>query len=246
VELGWAVVCRDLDQHHGAANAHRGDGRFDLHVARLGDLARGEADGALDERKQGGVRRPVRVEHHLVQDHPRVRRKIERGPVDEPDAQSGPAPRLDNVALEHDIADIQLDRDAVTDHESGARDLLDPADGTTGALGRPSLGVLLRRCVFDDSLDGGSRDGGTVPRRKGRPFIVREVVVDDEPAAILSRQHQVSAGTLEVSVEQESGIGDDDDVVRARLDVQLDTPRGAKPGEAEFWTAKHERPRLTR
>jgi hypothetical protein len=42
---------------------------------------------------------------------------------------------------------------------------------------------------------------------------VREVVVDDEPAAILSRQHQVSAGTLELGVEQKSGIGNDDDIV---------------------------------
>jgi hypothetical protein len=148
--------------------------------------------------------------------------------------------------LNHDVADVQLDGNAVADHESGARDLLDPADGTASAFGGPSLGVLLRRRVFDDCLDGDSRDGGAIARRKGRPLVVREVVVDDEPTAILSRQHQVSAGTLEIGVEQESGIGNDDDVVRPRLDVQLDTPRGAKPGEAGFWIAKHERSRLTR
>ncbi|KTT92043.1 hypothetical protein NS44R_14740, partial [Mammaliicoccus sciuri] len=63
----------DLHQHGGAANAHGGHGRIDLHVAVLGGLAGNEGDGPGDQADQRRVVRSVGIVHHFIQHHPRIR-----------------------------------------------------------------------------------------------------------------------------------------------------------------------------
>ena len=77
----------DLDQHRGAADAHGGDRRIDLHVAVLGSGAGDEGDGAGHQAEQRGIARPVGVVDHLVQHHLRVGCEAEHRAVDEGDAE---------------------------------------------------------------------------------------------------------------------------------------------------------------
>ena len=122
--------------------------RLDPHVAGLRDLPGGEADRALHEADERRVRRPVRAVHHLVQDHPRVGGEVERGAVDEADAEGGAGAGLDDVALVDEIADIEGDRHAVADRDGRAGDLLDPSIGVAAGGGPPacaySAGVVCR------------------------------------------------------------------------------------------------------
>src|SRR6185312_7189290 len=78
------------EQADSAANAHRGDGRIDLHaLASVSDLSGDEGEGAFHEAEDGAVRRAVvSLEVVFVERHPRVVDEVKRRAVREGDAAS--------------------------------------------------------------------------------------------------------------------------------------------------------------
>ena len=181
-DAGRGKIEIDLDQDRGAANPHGGGRGLDFHVAVFGRRTRDERDGALYQRQERGVVRPVRVVDHLVQHHPRVRREAEDGAVDEGDAERGIRSGLDDVALVDVVAHVQGDRNAVTDGGRAAGDLGDVTDdqfrrGTAAGLG-----------VFD--LTGERRHGlagkaGAIRRGQCSPALAAEVIAHEQFVAVL-------------------------------------------------------------
>ena len=128
---------------------------FNPHVAGLSDLGGDEAHRLLDQVDQCRVRRAVRIVDELVERHSRVLFKAERAAVGKTDPEGRVAACLDDVALENEIADVQVDGDAVARDRRGPADRFDAPDRLLrGRRGRLSiLSVLARRGRAGKQLD---------------------------------------------------------------------------------------------
>ena len=131
----------DLYENSGAANTHRRNRRFNAHVAVLRGLTCDERNSALDQADEGGIRRSIWIVDHFIQRHPRVRRHAKGAAVDQCHRNRGIRTRLNDVALLHGIADIQLNGDAIANDAGAARQFQDVADNLR-SIRRRGLGVL--------------------------------------------------------------------------------------------------------
>ena len=227
-EGGCAVVGLDGDVDGGAADAHGRDRGRDLHVARLGDLARHEGDRPLDQAEQGRVARAVRLIDEVVDQHPRGCGEVEQRSVEEGHRQRGAAPRLKDVALVDEVAHMQRDADAVAHGGRRAGHRLDAADGGGSIGGRrgAGLGVDLARPRPRQAGDHRIRERGAVRRDEPRPVVEREVVMDDERLPVAGND-EVVAVAGEIPLEQQRVVADLDGAARPRLD--LAQRRGPEP-----------------
>ncbi len=125
------LVVADVQADLGAADTDGRHRRVEGHGVGvgLGDLAGHEREHALHDRKpdRAGLRRRV-VDHFVEHDAAAVAHR-ERGFVGEQDADGAIAAGFENIALEHRVADMQLDPRAVRVHrEHGAGQIFDVAD----------------------------------------------------------------------------------------------------------------------
>ena len=93
----------------GASNAHRGDRRFDPHVAGLRNLAGNKNErppGQIEDRRIGF---PGWVVDIFVQRHAGVARQIERSSIDKVDADPSVGTGSDHIAQIDGISDLRLD-----------------------------------------------------------------------------------------------------------------------------------------
>ena len=131
----------DLNENSRAANTHRSNRRFNAHVAVLRGLTCDERNSALDQADEGGIRRSIWIVDHFIQNHAGVRRHAECAAIDQRHCDRGVRARLNDVALLHGVADIQLDGNAIANDAGATRQLHHMADHLRGIQGR-GLGVL--------------------------------------------------------------------------------------------------------
>ena len=196
----------DLDQHRGAADAHGGDRGIDLHVAVFCGLAGDERDGPRHQAEQRRIVRPVGIVDHFVEHHSRIRRQAEHGAVNEGDAERRIGAGLDDVAFFDVVALVQDDRDAVADRGRGADELGDMADHMAGgdaAVGLRVFGVAGQRV---DEIAG---EMGAIGRRQRGALLALEVIVQHQLLLVVGK-HEVDAGPLEISVEEQLRVRNDD------------------------------------
>jgi hypothetical protein len=191
----------------GAANAQYGRRRFDPHGAGLGDLGGDEAHRPLHQVDQRRIRCAVRVVNELVERQARVLVERERAAVGKCDRERRIAQRLDDVALEHEVADVELDGDAVAHHRRRAGRRFHPPDRLRRSR-RSRLRILSGRGRAGQQLD---EIGG-----KNRPFrrneigllLLPEIIRNEDLAAVLPGQNQVGSFALEIGGAEEMGVGD--------------------------------------
>jgi hypothetical protein len=229
---GYRHLEIDFRQHRGAADAHGGDRRIDLHVAMLGGGAGDEGDGALDEAEERGIVRPVGVVDHLVQHHPGVGGEAEHRAVDERDAECRVGPRLHHVALMDVVAIVEDDRHTVADNGGAAGELGDMADDLGGGGAAVGLRDLHMAGQHFDRLAG---EIGAVGRSQRRALVALEIVRQHQ-FLVIPGDDEVEAGPLEVAVEEKIGVLDDDRIRRRpgvhRLDLQLRLRVGSRKRQA--------------
>ena len=129
-------------------------------------LAGDEGEGAFDQGEQRAVAIAVGVVRIVVERHARIGDQIERGAVGKRDAARRAGAGLDHVALEHGVADMKRDRDAVAHHGDIADDFFDFAD-RVGRRGRLRLRIMSRRRRSGEQID---RVGRQDARRSAPPM----------------------------------------------------------------------------
>ena len=142
--------------------------------------------------------------------HSRVLFQTERAAVGKTDPERRIAAGLDHVALEHEIADVQVDGDAV------ARDRRRPADGfdapdrlLCGRRGR--LSVLAGRGRAGEKLDQARGEQSAFRRNEVRLLLVAEIIGDENLVAVVAGQNDVRSFALEVGREQQVRVGNSND-----------------------------------
>ena len=198
----------------GAADPHRRHRRDDAHVIVLGDLAGDEAERAFDEGEHRAIVRAVRLERIFVERHARIGDEVEHGAVGEGDAGRRIAAGRDDVALEHRVADMERDGNAVAHHGNVADDLLDLAD-RIGRSGRLRLRILARRGRAREQIDDVGRKAGAVRRYQRGMLLARKISGNDVMAAVMAGEHEVGPGAMIIAAKQQVGVRDAD-VFRVR------------------------------
>ncbi len=74
-ESGGSIVCGNLDENSGSANAHCGDGCFHAHIAELGRVTGYKSDGSLHQTQKRRIGRSIWIICHLVKNNARIRRQ---------------------------------------------------------------------------------------------------------------------------------------------------------------------------
>ena len=105
------AIGADLDADLSTANTDGGNRRIDMHGVGigLGDPSAEKRENAFDHRQRQGAFVGGRIVDHLVEDHTAVRTHREGRVVGQHDADARIGRSLENVALEHWIADPQFD-----------------------------------------------------------------------------------------------------------------------------------------
>src|SRR5258708_3797132 len=203
---------RRRDGDKSTANAHCGGRRIDLHMAGLGDLGGDETHRALDQVDQCGIRCAVRVVDELVEHHSRVLLKTERASVRKPDPERRITACLDNVALEHQVAYVQVDGDAIAHRGRRTADRLDPPDWLLRSRPRclSVLSVLTRCTRTGKKFDQARGKQGAFRRNEVWLLFVPEIIGDEDLVAGLPGQNEVRSFTLEIGREQQVRVGDGD------------------------------------
>ena len=162
--------------HHagGAANAHGCDRRRNLHVAGWATLPATKANVPSTRREQRAIHIAVGVVRIVVERHARIGDQIERGAVWKRDAARRAGAGLNHVALEHGVADMKRDRDAVAHHGDVANDFFDFADGV-GRRSRLRLRIMSRRRRSGEQIDRVGRKMRAVRRHQCRVLLAGEI-----------------------------------------------------------------------
>src|SRR5947208_16036682 len=121
--------------------------------------------------------------------------------------------RLDDVALKYEIADVELDGDAVAHGARRTCEGFDAADRLRRGrrAGLPVLRVLARRTRACKNLDQARGQERALRRSKVGLLLVPEIVGDEDLAAVLSGQDEVGPFAVEIGGEQEVRVGDGHD-----------------------------------
>jgi hypothetical protein len=119
--------------------------------------------------------------------------------------------RLDDVALQNVVAELELFGDAVgVLHRRAAAEPFDLADDDAAAGGRAGLRVLSGGGGNREPLDDMTRQARALRGHKVRRLVEIEVARDDHLVAVLAGDDQVGAGLLKVSTEQQLRIRNND------------------------------------
>src|SRR5262245_26461614 len=202
---GVAIDGRYVHGDERAANAQRRGRGIDPHVAGLGDLGGDEAHRPLDQVDQRGVRRAVRIVDELVERHARVLFETERAAVGKTDPERGITAGLDDVALEYEIAHVQVDGDAVARDRRRPAHRFDAPDRLLRGR-RGCLSVLTRRGRARKQLDHARGKQSAFRRNEVRLLLVPEIIGDENLVAVVAGQDEVGSFALEVGREQKMRV----------------------------------------
>lgn len=174
----------------------------------LGDRARNKTERTLDEIELFDIGGAVRVIRKIGQYQSRIRRDLKHAAIPEQDANRPAGICLNDIALQHRIADVEHDGNAVTDHGRVAFKLGHLPDGLCGGLLRRCGGVLPRGAWARESRDHSSCQRRTVRRLNCRGSACFEVARNDVNIAVATDKREVVADAFEISVKQQLRIND--------------------------------------
>ena len=175
----------DTDGHHRRRYGH-------LIRARGGDLARDEAENALDNIERRGAFVGSRIEHQFVQHHAAIAAQRKRGVIDKHQADGAVTGGLQDIALEHRIADPQGNPGAIgTGREHVALGHFDLPDGLDIAGG--SLGVLAGEFRPRQGLGQIAADAGAEFREQIRRGVPRKEIPNQHLGAVGTDQQKIGA-----------------------------------------------------
>jgi hypothetical protein len=159
--------------------------------------------------------------------HSRVLFQTERAAVGKPDPERGIAAGLDHVAQEHEIADVQVDGDAVARDRRGPAHRFDAPDRLLrGRRGR--LGILTRR---GRELDQTRGEQSAFRRNEARLLLVPELIGDENLVAVVAGQNEVRSFAVELSREQQVRVGNSNDSgIRLHEPLRFRPPRATRRG----------------
>jgi hypothetical protein len=157
----------------------------------------------VDQRR---VRCAVRVVNELVERQARVLVERERAAVGKCDRERRIAQRLDDVALEHEVADVELDGDAVAYHRRRAGRRFHPPDRLRRRR-RPRLRILSGRSRAGQQLDQIGRKNRPFRRNEIGLLLLPEIIRNEDLAAVLAGQNQVGSFALESAVKRKCASG---------------------------------------